>query len=272
MRLYENKELFLELISKISNETGINEAIIEKDYYVSLILNEISKRCSNIVFKGGTSLSKCYGLINRFSEDIDISCEKELSQSEIKNINHTIVNIVDELGLKIKNINDIKSGMDYNKFEIEYPTINKYEAIKENVIIETVFSITATPVELKDTTNIIYEYLLKNNLLNIVDYKELIPFKINTQSLERTFIDKVFAICDYYLNNDIKEHSRHLYDITKIFNNIEINQELKNNILKIRENRKHKRFCTSAQDKYNINQLLKEIIDNKVYKNDYTRS
>ena len=41
MKLYENKELFSQLINKISIEKGINEAIIEKDYYVSLILREI---------------------------------------------------------------------------------------------------------------------------------------------------------------------------------------------------------------------------------------
>lgn len=269
MRLHEDKELFFQIINKISQEKGINEAIIEKDYFVSLILKEIAKRNKNIIFKGGTSLSKCFGLISRFSEDIDISCERKLSQGEIKTINHSIVNIVQDLGFSLENEKDISSGMAYNKFEIKYPSQYKLGGLKQNVIIETVFSINAYPVETKYASNIIYDYLKDNNLLDKVSFDEIMPFEIKTQSIIRTFVDKVFALCDYYLNNDIVEHSRHLYDIYKMFDSIDFNDEFKLYINEIRELRKSKRFCTSADDKYNINSLLKEIIQKDVYKNDY---
>ena len=45
---------------------------------------------------------------------------------------------------------------------------------------------------------------------------DLMPFEITTQAIERTLIDKVFAIFDYYLSNKVEQHSRHLYDIYKI--------------------------------------------------------
>ena len=77
MELYKNRELFEQIIIKISEEKGINPSIIEKDYYVTIILRELSKRLPNLVFKGGTSLSKCYDLIKRFSEDIDITVKEE---------------------------------------------------------------------------------------------------------------------------------------------------------------------------------------------------
>lgn len=269
MRLYQDKELFLQIINKISKEKGINEAIIEKDYFVSLILKEIEKENKNIVFKGGTSLSKCFGLINRFSEDIDISCEHKLSQGDIKSINHSIVDIVKDLGFSLENEKDILSGMAYNKFEIKYPSFYKSNGLKQNVIIETVFSINAYPTESKFASNIIFEYLNNNNLLEKVSFDEIVPFEIKTQSMIRTFVDKMFALCDYYLNNDIVEHSRHLYDIYKMFDSINFNEELKLYIREIRELRKLKRFCTSADDKYDINLLLKEIIEKDVYKNDY---
>lgn len=54
---------------------GMNEAIIEKDFWVCLTLDYLFHRCEwkdVFTFKGGTSLSKCYGLITRFSEDIDL--------------------------------------------------------------------------------------------------------------------------------------------------------------------------------------------------------
>lgn len=269
MKLYQDKELFSQIINKISKEKGINEAIIEKDYFVSLILKEIAKENKNIVFKGGTSLSKCFGLINRFSEDIDISCEYKLSQGEIKSINHSIIRIIKNLGFSLENEKDILSGMAYNKFEIKYPSFYKSNGLKQNVVIETVFSINAYPIESKFVSNIIYEYLRNNKLLEKVSFDEIVPFEIKTQSMVRTFVDKIFALCDYYLNDDIVEHSRHLYDIYKMFDSINFNEELKLYIREIRELRKLKRFCTSADDKYDINLLLKEIIEKDVFKNDY---
>lgn len=70
--LHNDKEAFYDIILATSNALGIEMAIVEKDYYVSLLLKEINKNYPDIIFKGGTSLSKCYKIINRFSEDIDI--------------------------------------------------------------------------------------------------------------------------------------------------------------------------------------------------------
>jgi predicted nucleotidyltransferase component of viral defense system len=67
----EKKELFRET----SREMGIPEAIIEKDYWVCRTLDYLFHRSpwkKNLAFKGGTSLSKAYSLIERFSEDIDL--------------------------------------------------------------------------------------------------------------------------------------------------------------------------------------------------------
>lgn len=71
MYLHNDKDLFTEVITEANAQTGIAESIIEKDYYVTMILKLLAKSNPDIVFKGGTSLSKCFHLINRFSEDID---------------------------------------------------------------------------------------------------------------------------------------------------------------------------------------------------------
>ena len=62
------------------------EILIEKDTIQSMFLNELSKVNLPFVFKGGTSLSKAYNLINRFSEDIDLSMQKKPTQTEKKNV------------------------------------------------------------------------------------------------------------------------------------------------------------------------------------------
>ena len=56
----DDKELLRDIIVTVSERTGIDESIVEKDYYVTMILKELVQRNPNVVFKGGTSLSKAY--------------------------------------------------------------------------------------------------------------------------------------------------------------------------------------------------------------------
>ena len=77
MNLHDDREAFDELLIGAANELAIPTDIIEKDYYVTIALKKLSEKLEDMVFKGGTSLTKCYQLLNRFSEDIDISYTAE---------------------------------------------------------------------------------------------------------------------------------------------------------------------------------------------------
>lgn len=57
---------------KTANHLDIDVSYIEKDYLLTQFLYELSKLNPKIIFKGGTSMSKCYHVIQRFSEDIDL--------------------------------------------------------------------------------------------------------------------------------------------------------------------------------------------------------
>lgn len=107
--LHENKEEFITAINLSSEKFGILPSVAEKDYYVTLILRKLSEKTDYIVFKGGTSLSKCYKVIKRFSEDIDITIDTKLSQGQMKKIKSAIKEIADELRLSIPNIDDTRS-------------------------------------------------------------------------------------------------------------------------------------------------------------------
>ena len=114
--IHDNKEEFLNAINVASERYGVNPSTIEKDYYVTIILRELSKRLGFIVFKGGTSLSKCHKAIKRFSEDIDISIDSALSEGQKKMLKNTIKEIADELGLRIPNLNMTRSRRNYNQY------------------------------------------------------------------------------------------------------------------------------------------------------------
>ena len=73
MNLHKNPQEFYDTLLVLDDRLNTSPAIIEKDYYVTIILKALAKRAPNLLFKGGTSLSKCHKIITRFSEDFDIA-------------------------------------------------------------------------------------------------------------------------------------------------------------------------------------------------------
>ncbi len=80
MFLHNDEELFKDVIIAASVDQKCPVAIVEKDYYVTMILKLLAQVEPGCVFKGGTSLSKCHHVIDRFSEDIDITFSNTLTQ------------------------------------------------------------------------------------------------------------------------------------------------------------------------------------------------
>jgi predicted nucleotidyltransferase component of viral defense system len=83
MKLHENTTLFRQAIIATAESMQIPEIYIEKDYWVSYALQRIfaDRIGAETIFKGGTALSKCFGLIERFSEDIDLVVVRQDSDS-----------------------------------------------------------------------------------------------------------------------------------------------------------------------------------------------
>lgn len=97
----------------------------------------------------------------------------------------------------------------------------------------------------------------------------LTPFQMHVQSLERTFIDKIFALCDYYINDDLKLHSRHIFDIYMLLPKMNFNDEFIKLTKEVRAHRLQMGRCPSASQDVSIPFLLSQIIENEVYKDDY---
>lgn len=269
--LHHDKELFTQIILAVSEKMGIISSIIEKDYYVTLFLKNLVEKEPQIIFKGGTSLSKCYKLINRFSEDIDLNfeCESKPTESQRKHLKETVINTVNDLEFTLTNPESIRSRRDFNKYIIDYHSVFNTSAINQNLIIETAVFLRSYPTQKLTASSYIYEYLIKENRRDIIDNYSLSPFEVNVQSLERTFIDKLFALGDYYLSNKITEHSRHIYDLYKIYNRIEINDSLKNLLSQVQAERRQHSTCLSAQKENDLKTVLQQIIYDDSFKEDY---
>ena len=128
----------------------------------------------------------------------------------------------------------------------------------------------AFPTEEKELYNYIFTALGKEEKEFVVDYG-LKPFPMRVQSISRTLIDKVFAVCDYYLRGKTHRNSRHLYDIYKLSECIAIDD----NFLKlVGEVRNHRigmgtSIAPAAPLDVNVLELIHKICDEDFYKNDY---
>ncbi len=111
-----NKSEWKEIIETVARELGRTELMVEKDTIQSMFLYELAKVKLPFVFKGGTSLSKAYNLIDRFSEDIDLSMNRKPTESERKKSKEVIVSIAEELGMTLTNADKIRSRHDYNMY------------------------------------------------------------------------------------------------------------------------------------------------------------
>ena len=262
----EYREQWKEIIETIASEEHRTTQMVEKDTIQSMFLLELSKSEIPFVFKGGTSLSKAYGLIDRFSEDIDLSMNRKPTESEKKKIKKTITDIADNLGFTLSNPEDIQSRHSYNKYIFEYESLFNEDPLE--IIIETSFYQAVYPVEIHVVNSFVGSFCKKRGITLPVPFDASVV-NMQVQSLERTFIDKVFAICDYRIQDMQDRDSRHLYDIAKLLPRIELNQELDDLIDEVRDDRMLSRNNPSAQLEHNIPKMLKEIISSHFYEPDY---
>lgn len=254
-----------EIIETVARELGRSEQMVEKDTIQSMFLFELAKSELPFVFKGGTSLSKAYNLIDRFSEDIDLSMNRRPTQSERVKSKELIIEIAENLGLLLSNPEDIKSRYDYNKYVFKYESL--FSVIPLEIIIETSYYQSVYPVDKHVVGSFVGRFCLDRNIILPVPF-EAAEVMMNVQSVERTFVDKVFAVCDYKIQNMQDRDSRHLYDICKLLREVELNEELDKLIDMVRDDRMQSNN-PSAQLEYVISDMLKEIIRSRFYEPDY---
>ena len=268
--LHNDKEKFREAIDLVVYQTGISAEAVEKDYYVTMILKNLAEKLLFIVFKGGTSLSKCHQVIKRFSEDIDLTIDISLSQGQKKKVKETIVLITEEMGLKITNLEETKSRRDYNRYIIAYESVLPKTGIivQPAVMVETSYTAVSFPTVSLPVNNYIGK-MMETEATEFLDVYGLKPFEMKVQGLDCTLADKVFAVCDYYLQDKVKKHSRHIYDIYKLLPLVSQDHEYCELVKEVRKVRKSSPVCPSAQDGVNIPELLKKIIKEAAYKVDY---
>ncbi|OXS24449.1 nucleotidyl transferase AbiEii/AbiGii toxin family protein [Acetobacterium wieringae] len=273
MILHKDEVNFRESVLRTSAYFKIAPDIVVKDYFVTLFLKTLKTNLPNFIFKGGTSLSKCYKAINRFSEDIDLSYypinDGKITQSTIKETNRKIRQTIEDLGFEYLNATDFKSGRKFQRFLVQYTYQENHVVVRDHIVVENTLLSLAFPVQELEINCLMADYLLVQQFPEIIKTYHLEPFPVYAQDIGRTFIDKVFAVCDYYIENNPTEHSRHLYDLSMIIDRLGNLESLIPLIAEVRIERHNNPSCHSANQ--NLNGILTEIIAENFYQKDYQK-
>ena len=141
MDLHSDKEAFKEIIALAAEQFSYEQSHVEKDYWVSKILRDISmsEYADKTYFKGGTSLSKAYGLIERFSEDLDLfvfTGDKGASKQAEKTLNKKLSKYIAELNSDIYKEDLSETGGNYRKLYFSYDNVFQGVGLKEHLEVE----------------------------------------------------------------------------------------------------------------------------------------
>lgn len=222
MILHEDEQSFKQLLEIVGEYYGLDSKIVKKDYWVTYALSKLKDfdREELIIFRGGTSLTKCYTDLKRFSEDIDLAVNKDnkLSKTQIKKLITDVEKCICVDFEEVENIQNRKSG-DYRNVEYKYPSMFdeiSMDELNPSIKIETVTFLTPNPYEKKSIKSMIYDYLKETERMEYIDKYKIEPFELNVLSIKRTLLDKIVSLVRMSYLDDLSELStktRHLYDL-----------------------------------------------------------
>lgn len=238
MTLHLDKPAFRLLIQQIHEATGFRMDVLEKDYYVTLILHELAQKQANglkAYFKGGTALYKALKWPRRFSEDIDLSVDasdcsrtqndKRLRQStkEYEALDRNAAQDITQRSVVISAYTYVPE-MEYDKDDL----LQRFGLLK---VEATSFTI-AEPFQPMEVSPLLYDFATDAQRAVLERQYGVTSMQVLTMTLERIFVDKLFAAEAYTRTADIGNHafdaSKHIYDLCVLYEEPSIQPLLRN--------------------------------------------
>jgi hypothetical protein len=226
VKLFEHQDFEQAVIraAEFFRSRGLRPAIIEKDYYVTEALRIIEQEAGGkVIFKGGTSLSKGWNLIQRFSEDIDIFLDPTAFAPPLgkKAIDRELKKLRDAVGqhggLKfIKEESDTIGGFGRNdRFEYAQRFSGVGE-IRNRVFVEAGTASGREPTERVRLQSYVGQFLQQTGVS--LGAEDESAFEMRLLHFRRTFVEKMFAIHGKVEafkkeGKDIGSYARHYYDL-----------------------------------------------------------
>lgn len=222
MKLHENKELFNQAVRYTADELGIKEIYVEKDYWVTYVLFKIfnSDIGKDTIFKGGTSLSKCYKLIDRMSEDIDLVVLRREGESDnkLKKIGNTFN--VDLPEIEVESVTNKKGMIRKTAHYYNKEFQGDYGQVRDLIILESTWLGYYEPYTIGTVNSLISDMMLENGQEDIARDYCLLPFEVQVLDPVRTICEKIMSLVRFSYEVEpitaLQNKIRHTYDLHQL--------------------------------------------------------
>ena len=215
-------DYFRDIINAAAVDNSIkNPSIVEKDYFVTVALRIIHHEFSSIVvFKGGTSLSKGWNLINRFSEDIDLYVEPAASEARTRERFQQIADRVASFpgftGRSGRKDTGYTSWTEEFTYHSNVPTLG---GIRPVILLEAGIQSAVQPVDVRNLTSMIAQSLNERGAVCTTEDRDDFPMRL--LHFRRTFVEKLFTLHSRVerslrQNRDLGRDARHYYDLAML--------------------------------------------------------
>jgi len=226
MNLHLNTSLFRDAVRITAQQMNISPIFVEKDYWVTYALHAIFNNAigSDTVFKGGTALSKCYKMIDRFSEDIDLVVLRREGESnnrltsKIRTISDVVSAVLPEVnieGLTHKMGMNRKTAHAYNK---EFQ--GEYGQVRDVIVVEATWLGYYEPCTTRKLNSFVGEMMKNNGQDEIALEYGLQPFDVRVLEPVRTLCEKIMSLVRFSYSEspveDLKQKIRHTYDLHQL--------------------------------------------------------
>ncbi len=241
------------MIQGVAEARQIDEAAAEKDWWVTAVLYALfhTSISEYLLFKGGTSLSKGWDIINRFSEDIDLALSRDFflnvkglkcanctSNTQIHNLREKgqdflfgdfkkeLVAELSQMGVEVKVLTDnemtnenkepqkVSHDKDPSVIYVQYPSLYSSQSVYAIPTVKIEISVLSMsePYEMRRISSLIEQTYTD------VDVDSDLVQTIRTVSPTRTFLEKAFLLCEEFQKDEPRTHrmTRHFYDFEKL--------------------------------------------------------
>ena len=225
--IHENKEDFIKALGRASKKKGFLLPLIEKDYYLTLILSQVHELSEDLIFKGGTCLNKVYYAYYRLSEDLDFSMilpQYEVTRGQrrkcIQPVKDRIRKFVEQFGMRIDDAGN--PGRNESKQYVYYFI---YQSALRSIETKIKFEIglrfnPIAPVEKRQVQHVFLhpftgEPLFDGGKVNCLSLNEIVSEKLRAAALRLKIAPRDFYDLDFILRNEFDLSDKKVMDLFK---------------------------------------------------------
>lgn len=238
MKLHEDKEQLAIAIRITASEFGIPQEFVEKDYWICQILQRLSRipQAEKTVWKGGTSLTKGYSIIRRFSSDIDLAIIGEgLSNNQQKKL---VLHLGKDITIDLEETEEFGRAIKNSRFRKtyhSYPSViegtdSSLDFLGNHVIVGINTYGNPYPFVRQSVKPFITEMMEKRRLDDLIMQLDMAPFELNVLDKRRTMCEKIVSLLRFSFDEDpvagLSSKVRHFYDLHFLMKDSECHEYL----------------------------------------------